>query len=123
MRRLGTPSAGSGTLLTLGGSTDTNSASVTPCRGGLIEHVLSMCALSRLVGAHYPQVDVDLLPPGAILHDIGKLEELSYARSFGYSSDGQLLGHISSVCVCLTRLSIGCRIFRPGCARWSSTWF
>jgi 3'-5' exoribonuclease len=35
-----------------------------------------------------------LLTTGAILHDIGKLEELSYARSFGYSSDGQLLGHI-----------------------------
>ena len=64
------------------------------CRGGLIEHVLSMCALSRLVGAHYRHVDVDLLITGAILHDIGKLEELSYARSFGYSSDGQLLGHI-----------------------------
>jgi 3'-5' exoribonuclease len=64
------------------------------CRGGLLEHVLSMCALSRLVGPHYPQIDVDLLITGAILHDIGKLEELSYARSFGYSSDGQLLGHI-----------------------------
>jgi len=62
------------------------------CRGGLIEHVLSLCALSRLVGSHYPQIDVDLLVTGAILHDIGKLEELSYARSFGYSSDGQLLG-------------------------------
>ena len=64
------------------------------CRGGLIEHVLSLCALSRLVGSHYPHIDVDLLITGAILHDIGKLEELSYARSFGYSSDGQLLGHI-----------------------------
>jgi len=31
---------------------------------------------------------------GAILHDIGKIEELSYVRSFGYSSEGQLLGHI-----------------------------
>ena len=65
------------------------------CRGGLIEHVLSLCALSRLVGSHYPHIDVDLLITGAILHDIGKLEELSYARSFGYSSDGQLLGHIT----------------------------
>lgn len=65
------------------------------CRGGLIEHVLSLCALSRLVGSHYRQIDVDLLITGAILHDIGKLEELSYARSFGYSSDGQLLGHIT----------------------------
>lgn len=64
------------------------------CRGGLLEHVLSLCTLSRLVGSHYPQIDVDLLITGVILHDIGKLEELSYARSFGYSSDGQLLGHI-----------------------------
>jgi 3'-5' exoribonuclease len=64
------------------------------CRGGLLEHVLSLCTLSRLVGSHYPQIDVDLLTTGAILHDIGKLEELSYARSVSYSADGQLLGHI-----------------------------
>jgi 3'-5' exoribonuclease len=64
------------------------------CRGGLLEHVLSLCTLSRLVGSHYPQIDVDLLTTGAILHDIGKLEELFYTRSFGYSPDGQLLGHI-----------------------------
>jgi 3'-5' exoribonuclease len=64
------------------------------CRGGLLEHVLSLCTLSRVVGSHYPQIDVDLLTTGAILHDIGKLQELFYARSFGYSPDGQLLGHI-----------------------------
>jgi 3'-5' exoribonuclease len=64
------------------------------CRGGLLEHVLSLCTLSRLVGSHYPQIDVDLLTTGVILHDIGKLEELSYARSISYSTDGQLLGHI-----------------------------
>ena len=64
------------------------------CRGGLIEHVLSLCSLSRLVGPHYREVDVDLVTTGAILHDIGKVEELSYARSFGYTAEGQLLGHI-----------------------------
>src|SRR6201996_659137 len=64
------------------------------CRGGLLEHVLSLCALCRLAAAHYKNIDLDLLLAGAILHDIGKLEELSYARSFGYSADGQLLGHI-----------------------------
>jgi len=31
---------------------------------------------------------------GAILHDVGKVAELTYERSFGYSSEGQLLGHI-----------------------------
>jgi 3'-5' exoribonuclease len=64
------------------------------CRGGLLEHVLSLCSLGKLVGNHYRKVDVDLLITGVILHDVGKIEELSYDRSFGYSSDGQLLGHI-----------------------------
>jgi 3'-5' exoribonuclease len=64
------------------------------CRSGLIEHVLSLCELGKLTAIHYPEVDPDLLLAGIILHDIGKIEELSYARSFGYSSDGQLLGHI-----------------------------
>lgn len=63
-------------------------------RGGLLEHVLSLCALCRGAAAHYKSVDADLLITGAILHDIGKIEELEYTRSFGYSADGQLLGHI-----------------------------
>ena len=64
------------------------------CRSGLLEHVLSLCALGRLTAAHYPEVDPDLVMTGIILHDIGKVEELSYERSFGYSAEGQLLGHI-----------------------------
>lgn len=64
------------------------------CRGGLLEHVLSLCALGKLTAAHYKNIDVDLLITGVVLHDIGKVEELSYSRSFGYSAEGQLLGHI-----------------------------
>lgn len=63
-------------------------------RGGLLEHVLSLCGLCRLCAAHYRNLDLDLLLAGAILHDIGKIEELTYTRSFGYSAEGQLLGHI-----------------------------
>ncbi len=62
--------------------------------GGLIEHVLSVCQLCRLAATHYQTVDLDLLLTGAVLHDIGKIYELSYDRSFSYTSDGQLLGHI-----------------------------
>jgi 3'-5' exoribonuclease len=62
--------------------------------GGLIEHVLSLCALARLAAQHYSFVDADLLLTGAILHDIGKIYELNYERGFSYSNDGQLLGHI-----------------------------
>jgi 3'-5' exoribonuclease len=64
------------------------------CRGGLIEHVLSLCALCRMMAQHYGYVDLDLLLTGAILHDIGKIEELNFDRSFSYSTPGQLLGHI-----------------------------
>ncbi len=64
------------------------------CRGGLLEHVLSLCSLCRLTASHYKDVDLDLMLAGAILHDIGKIEELTYARSFNYSAEGQLLGHI-----------------------------
>ncbi|HUJ50999.1 MAG TPA: HD domain-containing protein [Bryobacteraceae bacterium] len=62
--------------------------------GGLIEHVLSVCQLCRMTAAHYGYIDVDLLLTGAILHDVGKVAELSYDRSFGYTAEGQLLGHI-----------------------------
>jgi 3'-5' exoribonuclease len=62
--------------------------------GGLIEHVLSVCHLSRLAAGHYPSIDADLLVAGAILHDIGKIYELSYERGFSYSDEGQLLGHM-----------------------------
>jgi len=62
--------------------------------GGLIEHVLSMCKLARATAAHYEDIDLDLLLAGVILHDIGKIRELSYERTFGYSTEGQLLGHI-----------------------------
>jgi 3'-5' exoribonuclease len=63
--------------------------------GGLIEHVLSLCALARMTAQHYPHVDYDLLLSGVVLHDIGKIYELNYERGFSYSNDGQLLGHIA----------------------------
>jgi 3'-5' exoribonuclease len=62
--------------------------------GGLIEHIVSLCRLCRSVAAHYPETDADLLLAGAVLHDIGKIDELSYERSFNYTAEGQLLGHI-----------------------------
>lgn len=62
--------------------------------GGLIEHVLSLCTLAKFTAAHYANIDIDLLLSGVMLHDIGKISELKYARSFSYSTEGQLLGHI-----------------------------
>lgn len=63
---------------------------------GLLEHVLSICALADQVAAHYGDaVNRDLLTAGAILHDIGKIYELSYRRSFDYTDEGRLIGHIT----------------------------
>jgi 3'-5' exoribonuclease len=69
-------------------------------RSGLLEHVLSLLKLGKLVGGHYAasqeeSVDLDLLSAGIVLHDIGKIYELSYDRGFSYSAEGQLLGHIA----------------------------
>jgi 3'-5' exoribonuclease len=62
--------------------------------GGLIEHVLSMCRIARFTAAHYPDIDFDLLLAGVLLHDLGKVRELSFSRSIAYTNEGQLLGHI-----------------------------
>ncbi len=43
---------------------------------------------------NYPQINRDLLLTGAFLHDIGKIHELTYNRSFSYTTRGQLLGHM-----------------------------
>lgn len=62
--------------------------------GGLVEHVVGLCGLAKQLAAHYPELDVDLLLTAAMLHDVGKLDELCYERSVGYTTEGQLLGHI-----------------------------
>jgi 3'-5' exoribonuclease len=62
--------------------------------GGLLEHVIGLCGLAKQVAAHYPELNADLLMTVAILHDVGKLDELCYDRAIGYTTEGQLLGHI-----------------------------
>jgi 3'-5' exoribonuclease len=62
--------------------------------GGLLEHSLAVTALACDVASRYPQVNRDLLISGTLLHDVGKVVELSYQRSFDYTDEGKLLGHI-----------------------------
>jgi 3'-5' exoribonuclease len=62
--------------------------------GGLLEHVVSLLTLADKVAAHYPFLDRDLLITGVILHDIGKIRELSWDIGFDYTVEGVLLGHI-----------------------------
>ena len=62
--------------------------------GGLLEHVVSLLTLADRVAPHYPLLDRDLLLTGVILHDIGKIRELSWEIGFEYTVEGVLLGHI-----------------------------
>jgi len=62
--------------------------------GGLLEHTLSLVQLALINASHYDGLNLDLLLTASILHDLGKVDELSYHRSFDYSDEGRLLGHI-----------------------------
>jgi 3'-5' exoribonuclease len=62
--------------------------------GGLLEHVVTMLDGADRIAPLYPELDRDLFLMGVFLHDIGKVRELTYDRTFGYSDEGQLVGHL-----------------------------
>ncbi len=61
---------------------------------GLIEHTLEIIKICDLMCDIHPQINRDLLICGAMLHDFGKIEELSFDPVFEYTDKGKLLGHI-----------------------------
>lgn len=63
--------------------------------GGLLEHVVTMMDIADRLAPLYPAVDRDLVLVGVFLHDTGKVRELTYKRAFGYSDEGQLIGHLA----------------------------
>ncbi len=68
-------------------------------RGGLLEHTLSMARMALRTGEHYDAyypglLNTDLLVAGVLLHDFAKIWELSYRRTFDYTTPGRLVGHI-----------------------------
>jgi 3'-5' exoribonuclease len=63
-------------------------------RSGFLEHILSVARSALTLGAAYG-ANQDLLAAGALLHDIGKLEELEYDRSTSYTREGNLVGHVT----------------------------
>ena len=62
--------------------------------GGLLEHTLSVAKVCDFFAKNYPFLDRDLLLTAAILHDIGKLNEIAPFPLNDYTDEGQLLGHI-----------------------------
>jgi len=63
--------------------------------GGLVEHVVSMCEVAERLCDHYPKLNRDLLLLGVLLHDLGKIRELSWDPTLAYTDEGQLLGHMN----------------------------
>jgi len=63
-------------------------------QGGLLEHVVNLMEVVLRIAPCYPQIDRDLLLMGAFLHDMAKIDELSYDRELAYTDEGQLIGHL-----------------------------
>ena len=63
-------------------------------RSGFLEHIVSVARTALTLGAAYG-ANQDLLAAGALLHDIGKLEELEYDRTTSYTREGNLVGHVT----------------------------
>ncbi len=63
--------------------------------GGLLEHTLGLMRLADTVCPLYPRINRDIVLFGLFLHDLGKCAELTWDTGFGYSNDGQLIGHIA----------------------------
>src|SRR5205085_7166805 len=66
--------------------------------GGLCEHTLSVLQLGWRICDHYPRLDRDLVTAGCLLHDIGKVREISPEPGFDYTQEGKLVGHLVLTC-------------------------
>lgn len=61
---------------------------------GLMHHTLNVAKICEIVAERYSAIDRDLMIAGALLHDIGKCEELSMSTNIDMTVDGELLGHV-----------------------------
>ncbi|GMV82394.1 MAG: hypothetical protein AMXMBFR7_35780 [Planctomycetota bacterium] len=81
--------------------------------GGLLEHVLSACKTADHIAKDRPFLNRDLLLAGVILHDIGKIEELSAEPGFPYTDTGRLCGHIVLGALLVDRTAVALKDFPP----------
>jgi 3'-5' exoribonuclease len=63
--------------------------------GGLVVHTESLMEVCQLLAGHYPEVDEELLITGALLHDVGKIEEFGGQWAIDYTDYGRLVGHLT----------------------------
>ncbi len=62
--------------------------------GGLLEHTVTMLEIAEKTLPFYPELNKDVVLVGIFLHDSGKIREMSYERSFSYTDEGQMVGHL-----------------------------
>ena len=77
---------------------------------GLLEHMLSMARVADLLSQHYTRLNRNWLIAGVVLHDFGKLEELTMDLHIAYTVPGQIVGHIGLGLVLLERYSERARL-------------
>jgi len=63
--------------------------------GGLLQHSVDVAGIAIALAEQIGNVDKDLVVTGALLHDVGKLREISSQIGFPYTNEGRLLGHIA----------------------------
>lgn len=75
--------------------------------GGLLEHSLSVTETCEFLSTRYKHVDKDILLTSAMLHDVGKVMELSTFPVNDYTDEGQLLGHIYMAAELISKTASG----------------
>ncbi len=78
--------------------------------GGLLQHSVDVTALAVAMAGQIEGTDKDLVIAGALLHDIGKIKEISTEIGFPYTNEGRLLGHITMSCLMVQEAAAKLRI-------------
>ena len=81
--------------------------------GGLLQHSVDVATLASNMADTIGGVDEDLIVAGALLHDVGKLREISASMGFPYTTEGRLLGHISMSAAIVQEAAAKARVTGP----------
>lgn len=78
--------------------------------GGLLQHSVDVAGLAIAMAEQIGDVDKDLVIAGALLHDLGKMREISTEVGFPYTDEGRLLGHISMSALMVQEMALKLRM-------------
>lgn len=81
--------------------------------GGLLQHSVDVAGIAQSLADRIGGVDKDLIVAGALLHDIGKLREISSDIGFPYTMEGRLLGHVSMSAVMVQEAAGRAKVIGP----------